>query len=94
MELPSTPDGIVPDRLPAVRLVRFAPDTAPNDPDQVPEVMVPTVAKLASEVRVVLLDAVMFAAVPVVFWLRVGMSAATIALKVGSPETPFGAARK
>lgn len=26
LELPNTPDGIVPDKLPAVRLVRFAPD--------------------------------------------------------------------
>lgn len=67
VELPNTPVGIVPDKLPAVRLVRLAPDTAPNEPDQVPDVIVPTVAKLASEVSVVLLDAVMLAAVPVVF---------------------------
>lgn len=46
MELPNTPDGIVPDRLPAVRFVRFAPDTAPNDADQVPEVTVPVVVRL------------------------------------------------
>ena len=46
LELPSTADGIVPDKLPAVRLVRFAPDTAPNDADQVPEVTVPVVVRL------------------------------------------------
>ena len=50
MELPRTAEGIVPDKLPAVRLVKLAPLTAPNDPDQVPEVTVPTVAKLAAEV--------------------------------------------
>jgi hypothetical protein len=33
------------------------------------------------------------AAVPVVFWLSVGTSAATIALKVGAPEDPLGAAK-
>jgi len=42
VELPSTPVGIVPDRLPAVSEVRFAPDTAPKEPDQVPVVIVPT----------------------------------------------------
>ena len=94
VELPSTPEGIVPDKLPAVRLVRLAPDTAPNDADQVPDVIVPTVAKLDSEVSVVLLDAVMLAAVPVVFWLSVGMSAATIARNVGAPAKPLGAAKK
>ena len=31
-------------------------------------------------------------AVPVVFWFKVGMSAATIALNVGVPATPLGAA--
>ena len=36
--------------------------------------------------------AVMFAAVPVVFWFRVGTSAATIARKDGFPADPFGAA--
>jgi hypothetical protein len=30
---------------------------------------------------------------PVVFWLSVGTSAATIALNVGTPEEPFGAER-
>jgi hypothetical protein len=30
---------------------------------------------------------------PVVFWFSVGMSAATIALNVGAPATPFGAAK-
>jgi hypothetical protein len=29
-----------------------------------------------------------------VFWLSVGISAATIALNVGTPAPPFGAARK
>ena len=37
---------------------------------------------------------VTLAAVPVVFWLSVGMSAATIARKVGTPADPFGAAKK
>lgn len=46
VELPKTADGIVPDKLPAVRLVKFAPDTAPNDADQVPEVTVPVVVRL------------------------------------------------
>jgi hypothetical protein len=31
---------------------------------------------------------------PVVFWFNVGMSAATIVLKVGTPASPVGAARK
>lgn len=34
------------------------------------------------------------AAVPVVFWFKVGTSAAAIARKVGAPALPFGAARK
>ena len=34
----------------AVRLVRFAPEMFPKEPLQVPEVMVPTVARFASEV--------------------------------------------
>jgi hypothetical protein len=42
VELPSTPVGIVPDKLPAVSEVKFAPDTAPKEPDQVPVVIVPT----------------------------------------------------
>ena len=46
VELPSTAEGIVPLRLPAVRLVKFAPDTAPNEADQVPEVTVPVVVRL------------------------------------------------
>lgn len=45
-ELPSTADGIVPLKLPAVRLVRLAPLTAPNEADQVPEVTVPVVVRL------------------------------------------------
>jgi hypothetical protein len=32
-------------------------------------------------------------AVPVVFWLSVGISAPTIALNVGTPAVPFGAAK-
>jgi hypothetical protein len=69
-------------------------------PFQVPEVMVPTEARLEavvnaeSVVRVALLVAVMFDAVPVVFWFRVGTSPATISLKDGAPDEPFGAARK
>ena len=35
---------------------------------------------------------VTLAAVPVVFWFSVGMSAATMALKVGAPAVPLGAA--
>jgi hypothetical protein len=37
---------------------------------------------------------VTFAAVPVVFWFKVGTSAATIARKVGTPAAPLGAAKK
>ena len=37
---------------------------------------------------------VTLAAVPVVFWFRVGISAATTARNVGTPEEPFGAAKK
>jgi hypothetical protein len=33
------------------------------------------------------------AAVPVVFWFNCGMSVATIALNVGTPAVPFGAAK-
>ena len=33
-------------------------------------------------------------AVPVVFWFKVGMSAATTALNVGAPAEPLGAAKK
>lgn len=45
-EFPITVEGIVPERFPAVRFVRFAPETAPNEPDQVPEVIVPTEVRL------------------------------------------------
>ena len=45
-ELPSTPAGIVPVRFAAVKFVRFAPLTVPNDADQVPEVIVPTAVRL------------------------------------------------
>ena len=44
--------------------------------------------------KVELLVAVILAAVPVVFWFSVGMSAATIARYVGAPADPFGAAKK
>ena len=37
---------------------------------------------------------VSFAADPVVFWLSVGISDATIALNVGAPAAPFGAAKR
>jgi hypothetical protein len=47
-ELPNTPEGIVPDKLPAVKLVKFVLDTAPNDADQVPLVTVPTVVAAAA----------------------------------------------
>jgi hypothetical protein len=178
--VPTVPD----DKFEAFKLVKFAPLTAPKDPDQVPEVIVPTVAKLAAEVmlgcaavvtvpavvaaplnvavivpalklpeasRATTLEAVFkfvastakvlavepsnvpplvkklpavkaavvlavtvmlaeplkltplivravcrvvaVAALPVVFWLSVGTSAATIALNVGTPAVPFGAAR-
>ena len=43
---------------------------------------------------VLLLVAVTFSAVPVVFWFSVGMSAATMARKDGVPAAPLGAARK
>ena len=46
VELPSTAEGIVPDKFPAVRLVKLAPDTAPNDADHVPDVTVPVVVRL------------------------------------------------
>lgn len=85
----------VPDeRFDAFRVVKFAPLTAPKEPDQVPEVIVPTVAKLGIDVIEFCVADVTDAAVPVVFWLSVGMSAATIALNVGAPAVPLGAARK
>jgi hypothetical protein len=46
-ELANTVEGIVPVKLPAVKLVRFAPDTAPNEALQVPLVTVPTVVAAA-----------------------------------------------
>ena len=45
-ELPRTTDGIVPDKFPAVIFVKLAPDTAPNEADQIPLVIVPVVVKL------------------------------------------------
>ena len=50
-ELPNTAEGIVPLKFPAVRLVKLAPDTAPNKPDQVPEVTVPVVVKLVDPAK-------------------------------------------
>ena len=47
------------------------------------------VPPLATATMPVTLDAV-----PVVFWLSVGTSAATIARKVGAPAEPSGAAKK
>jgi hypothetical protein len=38
------------DKFEAFKVVKFAPLTAPKDPDQVPEVIVPTVARLTAEV--------------------------------------------
>lgn len=45
---------------------------------------------LSSIVKFVVKSLGVDAAVPVVFWFNVGTSAATIALKVGTPELPFG----
>ena len=44
-EFPKTVDGIVPVKLPAESEVKFAPETAPNEPDQVPDVTVPVVVR-------------------------------------------------
>jgi len=58
VEFPRTIDGIVPVRFPAVRLVRFSPDTVPKEADQVPLVTVPTEVRLdetTEEPRVVAL---------------------------------------
>ena len=41
----------MPVRLPAVKLVKFAPVTAPNKPDQVPVVTVPVVVKLVEPAK-------------------------------------------
>jgi hypothetical protein len=41
-EFPNTVAGIVPLKFDAESDIRFAPDTAPNDPDHVPVVIVPT----------------------------------------------------
>ena len=53
--VPALPDTLIPavpaEMLAAVRLVRLAPETAPKSPLQVPLVMVPTDARLASVVR-------------------------------------------
>ena len=47
-ELPNTVEDIVPDKLPAVKLVKFAPDTAPKFALQVPLVTVPVVVAAAA----------------------------------------------
>lgn len=60
----------------AFSVVKFAPDTAPKDPDQVPDVIVPTVDKLGMDVIELCVPPVTDAAVPVVFWFSVGTSAA------------------
>ena len=53
--VPALPEILIPavpaEMLAAVRLVRLAPETAPKSPLQVPLVMVPTDARLASVVR-------------------------------------------
>ena len=49
--------------------------------------------RAVSVVRVLLDVAVMFDAVPVVFWLRTGTSEARIPLNVGAPAKPLGAAK-
>ena len=41
----------MPERFPAVRLVRLAPETAPKEPDQVPLVTVPVVVRLEDPAR-------------------------------------------
>ena len=53
--VPALPEILIPavpaEMLAAVRLVRFAPESAPKSPLQVPEVMVPTVERFANVVR-------------------------------------------
>jgi hypothetical protein len=48
---------------------------------------------LSSIVKFVVKSLGVDAAVPVVFWFNVGISAARIALNVGAPELPLGAAK-
>jgi hypothetical protein len=48
----------------------------------------------SSIVKLVVNNLGVLAAVPVVFWLSVGMSAATTARKDGTPAEPLGAAKK
>lgn len=75
----------------------MSPDKEPVNPAELPEMLPvtwdPGRDRAGRVVRVELLVAVMLAAVPVVFWFRVGTSAAAITLKVGDPELPVGAAR-
>lgn len=63
-------------------------------PEMLPETCEPGRLSALNVVSVELLEAVMLAAVPVVFWFNVGISAATTARKVGAPAEPLGAARK
>jgi hypothetical protein len=51
VELPKTAEGMVPAKLPAVKLVKLAPVTAPNNPDHVPVVTVPVVVKLVEPAK-------------------------------------------
>lgn len=67
-------------RLVAFRLVRLAPDTAPNEPDHVPEVTVPT------EVRE---DVTTFAASVVPVRVPAAAAAAVGAAQVGAAAFPF-----
>jgi hypothetical protein len=84
------PSGFTPPRMllvaaGSVYAAAYAPD--PNAP--------PAAVVRADAVTSVALDvAVIFAAVPLVFWFSVGISAATIARKSGVPLEPFGAAKK
>jgi hypothetical protein len=68
----------VPVTFAPVMLVKLAPETAPKEPDHVPEVTVPVVAKFGMDVIELCVAPVTDAAVPVVFWFSVGTSAAWI----------------
>jgi hypothetical protein len=62
-------------------------------PAMFPVTWLPGSDKADSVTSVELLVAVILLAVPVVFWLRVGMSAGTMRRKVGAPADPLGAAK-
>ena len=51
------------------------------------------ILKALSVADVVTATFVALVAVPVVFWFKVGISAAAIALNEGTPAEPFGAAK-